>query len=889
MSKFSVNYLLTVGFLGCLGLCSFSPSDDPFESSVAGFFHAVEKLPQEKLYLHLDKPYYAAGENIWLAGYLVNAVTHRDDSRSNFITVELVDRRDTVVLRRKFRRDSTGFRGNLLLPADLVPGDYWLRGYSNWMRNAGPEFFYRRSLQIGNSIDTEILSSVERSSGGGPVRIRFYHSGGDPYPDVSVRYEIAGAGRKPVQGSARTDQAGYLSLDDDGLSSGPRIVSIRFDEQKYDYANTYVLPASSTDYDVAFFPEGGNLLSGVSQTVAFKAQGSDGFSLAVSGCVVGAGGDTVTRFSTEHDGMGTMVFTPSSGVSYKAVTRSASGMEKHFDLPAVRERGLGLSLARRNGSVFYQVNRAEGTPWPDSLYLVAHTRGTLRVLTPLTEAQATGRIDETLFADGISHFLLVDGAGRPLSERLLFIFHPEESVWTLTPDKTVYGRKEAVRLCASLYDWDGLPLHGRFSVSVTDDHTVTPDTLGGHILSDLLLTSDLKGYIENPGYYFLSPESPATQRHADLVMLTHGWRRFSTDHLLRAPSPAILHYIEVGQTVSGQVKNGFGKPVSDAKVLLYSADCFMEKETGKDGRFLVDSIQFRDSTTLVVQALTKKGRDGIIPSLDPDSFPEVSDAPLLRPDLVPIGDDYLEYARDRYFEEGGLRVMRLKEVVVTEKRPEKPKDPYVPAADKFYTSEDVPTALQHRTVYDYLRTLPGVIPRSGEWFVLRGNSVPPLILLDGVPFDGQDYLHDGMYMETVQSISILHNGRAAIFGIRGGGGVISIVTRRGEEIPPEEPPNIITARPLGYTEPAEFYSPAYDTPDKAASAMPDRRTTVYWNPSVSPDENGEIALEFYATDDPSSYRVTIEGVADDGTVCRYSGGLEGSSGRDDSGDMAVHP
>lgn len=74
------------------------------------------KTPQEKLYLHLDKPYYGAGEEIWFRGYLLNAITHMDNSPSNYIYVELTDRGDSVLQRFKFRRDSLGFRGSIPLP-----------------------------------------------------------------------------------------------------------------------------------------------------------------------------------------------------------------------------------------------------------------------------------------------------------------------------------------------------------------------------------------------------------------------------------------------------------------------------------------------------------------------------------------------------------------------------------------------------------------------------------------------------------------------------------------------------------------------------------------------------------------------------------------------------
>lgn len=129
-------------------------SAQSMQDTVIANFSLLEKIPHEKVYLHLDKPFYGAGEKIWFKGYLINAITHQDDSQSNFIITELINRSDSIVERKKIRRDSLGFHNAFTLPPTLPAGDYYLRGYSNWMLNEGPEFFYSRNLKIGNSIDT---------------------------------------------------------------------------------------------------------------------------------------------------------------------------------------------------------------------------------------------------------------------------------------------------------------------------------------------------------------------------------------------------------------------------------------------------------------------------------------------------------------------------------------------------------------------------------------------------------------------------------------------------------------------------------------------------------------------------------------------------------------
>ena len=154
-SKRSITVLLGV-------LLYFSSlSAQTMQDTIIANFSLMERIPKEKLYLHLDKPFYGAGEKIWFKGYLVNTITHQDNAQSNFIITELINRSDSIVERKKIRRDSLGFHNAFTLPATLPAGDYYLRGYSNWMLNEDPDFFFSRNIKIGNSIDNTIVSSIE--------------------------------------------------------------------------------------------------------------------------------------------------------------------------------------------------------------------------------------------------------------------------------------------------------------------------------------------------------------------------------------------------------------------------------------------------------------------------------------------------------------------------------------------------------------------------------------------------------------------------------------------------------------------------------------------------------------------------------------------------------
>ena len=192
---------------------------------------------------------------------------------------------------------------------------------------------------------------------------------------------------------------------------------------------------------------------------------------------------------------------------------------------------------------------------PEQSYvLMAHIRGKIELLQELPVGNKQGTLQIQSLPGGIAHFVLLDKQRIPLSERLLFI--PQiDPKWQITQDKDRYARRSLVRLNLRLTDTDGNPLQGDFSISITDNYAVNQDSLSGDIRSALLLTSDLKGNVETPGYYFGSPNRQR-QIRLDNLMLTHGWSRFQVNDLLQKDfTPKLDHYLEIGQALSGMVRS----------------------------------------------------------------------------------------------------------------------------------------------------------------------------------------------------------------------------------------------------------------------------------------------------------------------------------------------
>ena len=866
-SKRSITVLLGV-------LLYFSSlSAQTMQDTIIANFSLMERIPKEKLYLHLDKPFYGAGEKIWFKGYLVNATTHQDNSQSNFIITELINRSDSIVERKKIRRDSLGFHNAFTLPATLPAGDYYLRGYSNWMLNEDPDFFFSRNIKIGNSIDNTIVSSIEYQQEDDThytAKIKFTSNVQAVFENTTIKYLYLENGKIKNKGKKKTDENGWISISLPDLKSpAARRIEVEFDDPQYIYKRTFYLPVFTNDFDVKFFPEGGALLSIPHQNVAFKAQGADGFSKEVEGFLFNSKGDTLTNFRSEHNGMGIFTMNPVDNETYYVTARTNDSITKRFDLPAIEPKGISIAMSHYKQEIRYEIQKTEATEWPQKLFLLAHTRGKLAILQPINPERTFGKMNDSLFTEGITHFMLIDQQGNALSERLVFVPDHKPNQWQITADQPTYGKREKVSLQIAAKDNEGNPVEGTFSVSITDRKSIQPDSLADNILSNLLLTSDLKGYVEDPAYYFLNQDA-RTLRSIDYLMMTHGWRRHKIENVLRTPSLNFTNYIEKGQTISGRIMGFFGANVKKGPICVLAPkyNIIATTETDEKGQFIVNT-SFRDSTTFLVQARTKKGFAGVDILMDPPQYPVATHKAPYFNGAATFMEDYLMNTRDQYYMEGGMRVYNLKEVTVTAKRERPSSKSIYTGGINTYTVEEDRLQGYGQTAFDAASRLPSVTITNGSEIHIRNNSEPAIIVIDDIVYeDASDILKD-IQVSDMSSISLLRGAEAVILGPRASGGAVVITLKDPRNLPARPAQGIITYTPLGYSESVEFYHPTYDTPEKKNAQRSDFRSTVYWNPELRLDAEGKATIEYYTPDSTAPEDIIIEGVDKNGKVCRF--------------------
>ncbi len=618
--------------------------------------------------------------------------------------------------------------------------------------------------------------------------------------------------------------------------------------------------------DLQFFPEGGTFLIGVDNRVAFKAVGTDGLPVAVSGNILDEKKEIVTTFASSHDGMGRVTLTPSPGKSYTAILDEYP--DTVYTLPAVLFSGYSIQVTD-DGHFFRARVYRNTSADPGNIQIIVQSRGIIRYAAEATITNSSAiRIPKDKLPTGISQITIFDEYGTPQCERLVFINHDDQLGIAVESNKPSYEEREKVKLKIKFQTSGQDTLDAVCSVTVYDKSKV-PGTegFGMDITNYLLLSSDLKGHIFNPGYYF-QPSDSLVLAHADLLMLTQGWRRFTWQDIAERRGTISRFTHERGIPIRGKVTRAMSKKgIQDAqiKILNINSGGLVLSETDENGEFFNDELVFYDSAELVIQTDNRKGRQTEY-SLIVD--PPVQDLPLSynMPWYAYSNPELLEQARNRMRIEDGYTteddVIMLEEVAITASKKREKVTRMYGSPDRTITTEKLP--LMPVNILDALRGRFAGVQISGSpinpTISIRGGG-EPLFLLDGIQVPKESILN--IAPSTIGQIDLIKGNAAAIYGSNGANGVIAFYTKIGYEGNPYPTYGMNTQWYPGYHSGRVFYSPAYDIPSDRHN-LPDERTTLFWEPIARPDSNGNLEIEFFTADESSEYIVRVEGITFEG-------------------------
>ncbi|MBP3420124.1 MAG: hypothetical protein J6K74_06020 [Marinifilaceae bacterium] len=622
----------------------------------------------EKLYLHIDKECCQPGDTLFFKGYLVSAVTNVPVDYSRYIYVEVVDRRELVYLREKISKDTmlNAFCGYLPMSENLHQGEYFIRAYTYSMQNEPEEFLFRKRIRVINPHDNRIKYSADVETlrnGKRILKIQFLNAQNERYENIAFQYKIPGETPDSTFLVGQTGYNGQCRIEINNSQSDH--IWISFDNSALWSFEKYIpIPGAKRDFDLLFFPEGGALIPGVKQRIAFKAIGRDGMGIAVEGIVRNSAGMRVADFTSNHLGMGSFYLQTSLNETYHAESKSEQGVKKEFSLPKPEHNAIALQLESNGTEVIYKTLSSGLMADYSDKFILIHSRGIPLAISPLMSME--GKIMNLSSAPGgIIHFAIIDIHGNVYSDRLWFHHHQSYSKEILldAPAHNIHPRDDA-KMKILLDSCVPFEL-SNCSISVTNNGQMLYSPNGMTIESNLLLTSDLKGYVESPGYYF-NTNNADNNDALEHLLLTQGWSKFSlTDVLRNSYSRDRKYYMERGQFLSGRVKNYWGKrPLYDNSIILIGTNGIArELQTDSSGYFVEEDIWYDEGTRFIVQALTPKGRSNLELQLDNQEF-------RISKSIEPLSvccndiDFYTKYGKDYIFADNGERITTMGEVKV---------------------------------------------------------------------------------------------------------------------------------------------------------------------------------------------------------------------------------
>jgi hypothetical protein len=920
-------YLLA-GILFCLVRPSSAQSR---RSIITGIISATDslnaKLGIEKLYVQTDKASYNAGDTLWFRAYLCNAGFFT--AKSGLLYVEISNDSNRLIKRLLLPVEAGLASGQLPLSKEMPQGGYMLRAYTNWMRNFGEDLVFEKHFSIDDARDKDWLIDYSVRTVKDKTQLRLKFSGLDTVPVArrEIRIMLSDGRRDWSKKVAETDANGMMNIDFDlpekvnAATISLRLQDLHEGERKLTFP---VLLNRPEDIDLQFMPEGGELVAGIPAHLAFKAIDVHGRGVSVTGKVYDSRGSEVAVFASAHRGIGVFDLLPAAGETYSARIDLPDGSARTYPLPAVKNAGTTLQVINPFQSDSLEVDlscrpapptlTSLHTPMPtptlasapastpaaggDTCFLLGEARGKVcyGAWVDFRRGNVKLLIPKNAFPSGIARFVLSRANGLPLNERLVFIDHHDNLAIHIRANKDWYRQRDSVALHIEVTDKTGQPVQGHFSLAVTDNGQVRTDSIaGGSLLTHLLLTAELSGTVEDPGYYFPPTADKTIWRDLDQLLLAQGWVGYNWNAYVQGANPFNFP-VEKAFLVRGKVSNAFNKPVAHTEVTLLSRKPLMllDAVTNERGDFVFTGISPSDTMTFFLQARNRKGKSSNV-EVGVDEFKPPVFAPVRDP-LTPwyVNVDTgslwvinrnarLKKDEARITGEDMLQavVVKARRVIVGSKNLNGPGE-----ADLLIGEGELEKAGK-TTLGDLLqKDFPGfrlsVSKQGARYYSINAKVVH--LVIDGTNIEflmpegiqQADYFKqylDYYTAEDIKGIELMESQRYVVNYMTGFLGpfsspdahaFIEITTRGGQGPFLTKTAGTLVYRPMGFTLAKAFYSPKY-APDSKAD-MTDIRSTIFWEPDIRTDKDGQATVKFYTADNPGSYSLILEG-------CDMQGGL----------------
>jgi hypothetical protein len=795
-----------------------------------------QKMPEDHIYVHFDKPFYEPGDNIWFSAYIRDGLSMKASQKSDIVHVELLNPKGTVEKTINLVAKNGLAAGDFALDTEALGGMYKIRAYTNWMKNENPDRAFEKELQVQEIVLPNLkmkLDFEKKAFGAGDeviAKLELNTNENKPLSNYKVNYTANLNGQQLLSKAEITDENGmrYLkfSLPKD-LKTSDGLLNVMIEYNGLTESISRSIPILLNKIQFSMYPEGGDLVSGLESNVAFRALNEFSKPADVEGMVLNEQGTAVASFTSYHMGMGAFRFTPAENEKYSVKITKPEGITETFPLPAALQKGYVMNIDNsKAGEITVLVNTTEN----ETLSLIAQVRGKMYYATEVAAKKGMNKVvfPTSSFPIGVSQITLFDSKGIARCERLAFTNKDKQLSIAVSTDKDKYLPREKVKMTVTVKDERGMPMPANLSLSVVNDQLLSfADDKSGNILSELLLQQDIKEKIEEPAFYFNAKEEKA-DKALDYLLMTAGWRKFTWEQLMNDNVPQIVYQGERAIVAGTVLDASTGKPLSSAKIKINNG---AEYETDENGKFIFNKLDLSTPVSLSYSATGYSPNSQYVSYYDQNLVMYLYDQNYYnRYYNVPTTSsraDFDEMAMPAEAPMGGageaVREERFeKEVAV--KMPAKAKEG---KANLKRSLHQEPAMEMDKPMV--VADLKG--PKHEEKKELAEQSNNNENALAKPQDDRSGKFRKEAKDQVAQKVALLQQNATVYYRAR------------------------------------EFAAPVYDRQENVETRT-DFRNTIYWNPNVEIDRSGSKTLEFYTSDDITSFRTTVEGVGSDGSVGR---------------------
>ena len=788
-------------------------------------------LPEERLYLQMDKPMYEPGDDIWVSAYVRDGISLKASKNSDIIHFELINPKGTVEKKISVIAKNGKAAGDFSLDKEALGGLYKIRAYTNWMKNesgaGGEENVFEKEIQVQDVVLPALKMKLDferKAFGAGDeviAKLELNTNENKPLADHKIKFIASLNGSKIIDKGDVTDENGiqYIKFQLPAeLKSNDGLLNIMIDYNGSTESISRSIPIVLNKIKLTLFPEGGDMIQGLDNTVAFNALNEFGKPADIEGVVLTEKGSRVASFSSFHQGMGAFKINPQPNEKYHVKITKPEGIQETFLLPESLERGYNMSVDNsKEGEVSVNINSTE----KEALAVVAQVRGKVYYSTLIDAKPGTTKFvfPTSDFPTGVAQITLFDSEGIARAERLAFVNKNRQLNISVETEKEKYLPREKVKMTLNVKDERGMPIPANLSMAVVNDQFLSfADDKSGNILSQLLLQQDVTGKIEEPAFYFNSKEAKA-DKALDYLLMTSGWRRFSWEKVMEEELPQIMYPAQKA-IVSGYIYDAYtGKAIEDVTIKTNNGK---EYKADADGKF---SLRYLDLSSPQNLNCLAKGYYAQTQT------------------VYDYNQNMVFYLYKEMPQQIGWRHSKAG------------------AGRAAVHPNDIPASMaREEMAMEMAPQLDAVMSQNNLKKMAKGPGN------DKQKFNEQEKAEpkkaEGKEIaKKEEQLKDRDDAKVAVAG--------KIEDRRFRNLADDEsdlgsgeqlPQNI-------YYRARQFYAPKYNKEENVENRT-DFRNTIYWNPNVEIGYSGKKTIEFYASDDITSFRTTVEGIGNNGLVGR---------------------